>query len=163
MGMSEHLHNDELRQRLANAEKERDAALARIRGLASQKAGLAYRLTAAQAKITELDQMLADRLGAYLELKAIVDLREELGQPPAPEPEHVGRILVDCDGTLSVAQTAGALNIDPTELQALFDETGYPVMCPRHGSRVPPGELPAVKDAFDDRTAALFRMQLDEL
>lgn len=79
----EHVHNDELRQRLANAERERDQLAGTNLRLIAANAQITRQLSAERAKTQTLDEMLAHRVGQYLELKAVLDLRQELGAPDA--------------------------------------------------------------------------------
>ena len=79
----EHLHNDELRQRLANTERERDRLAGENLRLLADKAKLNRQVGAERARVRELNEMLEYRVGQYLELKAVLDLRQELGVPDA--------------------------------------------------------------------------------
>jgi hypothetical protein len=73
-----------------------------------------------------------------------------------------GKVLVDCDGTLSVREAAEQLNLPADELQQFLNDSAYPVMCRNHGYRFPESILPQVRANYDEWTVAMFVARLNE-
>jgi hypothetical protein len=74
----------------------------------------------------------------------------------------LGKVLVACDGTLSVREVAEQLSLAADELQQFLNESEYPIMCRNHGYRFPESILPQVRANYDEWTVALFVARLNE-
>jgi hypothetical protein len=150
----EELRHDELQQRLTRAERECDRLAGENLQLTAERARL-------RRRVSELDEALARRLQQYLDLKVVVDLRDELGEPPHPS-QTIGAAFVNCGmGTIGPDEAAERLSIPADEFWTFLHQTRYPVVCGCHGYRIVEPSLDGVRVNYQEWTVALFKAQLD--
>lgn len=150
-----------LRQRLASLEADSQSLVEENHRLVQMVAKQAQTLAERDQRIRELDGALSRRLVELLELKAVLDLRGELGPPEAAHPRTQALIaMVDCQDTLSLEDTAARIGAPAGELDTFLDESEWPLRCGTHGTRVPENMLQAVKDSFNAWVLAMFTAQL---